>query len=186
MIEPPKPAKGAPLLEWAVRLWYYIRAIRPLAGPGLQLRETPSGTIISIAPRKPGQAAAALPLTLRAGSAPGKLQIIPGTVNALMPTLGGIALDAEEPPEITAAADVWVWLKCVGTFGIADSYGVTIETSGSAAVPAGTAITGTGFVSYLLVGAAEFGGGAAVIVQNRSGGDLGVESFGANNLWWQI
>lgn len=59
MIEPPRPSKGMPLLDWALHAWYYMLATRPLAGPGLRLRETPRGTIISVDPRGGGSSAPA-------------------------------------------------------------------------------------------------------------------------------
>jgi hypothetical protein len=51
MIEPSRPSERMSVLNWCMRMWSYVRAIRPLAGPGLELKETSSGTIISIKAR---------------------------------------------------------------------------------------------------------------------------------------
>lgn len=130
------------------------------------------------------------PLTIIQGSAANKFQIVPGYVNTLMPTLSGTALNAGTAPEITVSANKWVWVKCVGTFGDPDSYVVTIETSTSGSVPAGTEITAYGFVSFRLIGSVGFAAGTPPdpdtfeITNMHSGGNLGVESFGNINLWW--
>lgn len=122
-------------------------------------------------------------LVLAGGSAANKLRVTSGTVNAEIPTLGGTALNASTPPEITVAGDVWVWLKVVGVFS-GPTYTVTVETSGSSSTPSGTAISATGFTSYRLIGSATLTDGAAVILDNRNGGDLSVDSFGSANFWW--
>lgn len=166
----------------------YLEESQVTSGPGIRVRKVGNRVILSARRGRGGGggAEAPKPLTLRAGTTAAKLQVVPGYANSIMPTLATVALDAETPPEITVTADIWFWLKCVGTFGVSDSYVFTIETSATSAVPTGTAITGTGFVSYLLIGAAAFADDAATITQNRLGGDVGVESFGANNLWWQL
>lgn len=122
------------------------------------------------------------------GSTNEKWRIEPGTVNGVTPTIGGTAIDAATPPEITIAADTWVWLKCVGTFGSPDSYVVTVETSTTADTPAGTDISATGFVSFFLVGtiAIPAGGSAYQEENTHTGGDLGVDSWGLYNLWFKV
>lgn len=135
-------------------------------------------------------AASTKPLTLKNGTAADKFQVIPGYVNTQMPTLSSTALDAATPPEITVTADVWVWIKCVGTFGTPDSYVVTIETSSTSTVPAGTAISATSFTSFRCIGKVDYTAAAGsdpatyVITNFHTGGNLGVESFGNVNLWW--
>lgn len=112
--------------------------------------------------------------------------VTPGLCNGVMATLGGVALDASTPPTATVAAQTWVWLKCVGTFSasLPDSYVVTIETGTTSAVPAGTTITATGFVSYKLIGVVNFGSGAITTFTQRMTRNQGVESMGATNYWW--
>lgn len=139
-------------------------------------------------------AASTKPLTLKNGTAENKFQVIPGYVNTQMPTLSATALDASTPPEITVTADVWVWIKCVGTFGTGtsgeDEYTITIETSASSVVPSGTAITSTGFTSYRAIGKVDYTAASGsdpatyVITNFHNGGNLGVDSFGNVNLWW--
>jgi hypothetical protein len=129
-----------------------------------------------------------LKLTLKKGTASDKFQVIPGTVNSVMPTLSGTALDNATPPEITVSADTWVWLKCVGTFGSPDTYDLTVETSATYATPAGTDITTTGFVSFFYIGKVDYTAGspaAYAITNDYTGGNLGIESFGNVNLWWK-
>ena len=127
------------------------------------------------------------PLTLRRGSAVDKFQVVPGYINLEMPTLSGTDLDDATPPEITVTADVWVWLKCVGTFGDPDTYIGTIETTATSATPSGTTITATGFVSFRPIGKVDYTAGTPntyVTTSFHSGGHLGVESFGNVNIWW--
>ena len=129
-----------------------------------------------------------LPLTLEKGTDVDDIQIIPGYVNLEMPTLGGTALNQATPPEITVTADVWVWLKCVGTFGSPDTYVVTVETTTTATAPTGTTITATGFISFRPLGSVDFTAGSPAtydITNVHSGGNFGVDSFGNINLWWK-
>ena len=131
-----------------------------------------------------------LKLTIKQGTAANKFQIVPGTVNYVMPTLATIALDAATPPEITVTADTWVWVKVVGDFDEfgEDTYTVTIVTSSTSSMPSGTEITETGFTSYRLIGYVDFTAGSpdTFSINNIfSGGDLGVESFGNVNHWWK-
>jgi hypothetical protein len=119
-----------------------------------------------------------------------KIGIVPGLVNAISPTFtdaspAGVLSDVP-PPLLTITATRHFWLKCVGTFGTPDTYVVTVESSASSTVPAGTAITGTGFTSYLYIGYATVAGGAitAVLAQNN-GSSWNVESYGSANLWWR-
>lgn len=142
--------------------------------------------------KKPGSSAS-LPITLKAGTAANKFQVIPGYVNSVMPTLGGTALNATVgdpplPPEITVTVDVWVWVKCVGTFGSPDTYVITIVTSASSTEPAGTEITTTGFTSYFYIGNVDFTSGSPdnfVINNTHGGGNVGVRSFGNINDWFR-
>ena len=60
MIEPPMPSQGGSLLNWCLTAWRYMRACRPKAGPGIQLTETSSGTIISLVTKPGGGGQAAL------------------------------------------------------------------------------------------------------------------------------
>ena len=127
------------------------------------------------------------PLTIKLGTAADKFQIVPGYVNFLMPTLSGTALNNATPPEITVTADVWIYAKVVGTFGSPDTYVMTIHTE-STDTPPTEEVSGTAFTSYFPLGMVDFTSGSPstyVIANYHSGGNLGVESFGAINLWWK-
>jgi hypothetical protein len=127
------------------------------------------------------------PLTIKQGTAADKFQIVPGYVNSLIPTLSGTALNNATPPEITVTADVWIYAKVVGTFGSPDTYVMTIHTE-STATPPTEAVSATAFTSYFPIGMVDFTSGSPstyVIANYHSGGNLGVESFGAINLWWK-
>jgi len=144
--------------------------------------------IVSGGKKAAGGGAPLLKLTIIQGTAADKFQIVPGYVNGEMPTLSSVALDAATPPEITVTADVWVWIKVVGTFGTPDSYVVTIETNSTSDVPAGTAITATGFTSFYFIGDIDFTSGSPDtydITNQHGGGNLGVDSWGLYNLWWR-
>lgn len=163
-------------------------------GPGVRVRQVGNKTIITAKRQHGGVAGELRPLTLKNGSDVGKFQVIPGYVNSIMPTLSATALDAGTPPEITVTADVWVWIKTVGTFGTGsggeDEYTVTIETSASNVVPSGTAISDTGFTSFRAIGKVDFTAASGsdpatyVITNFHNGGNLSVDSFGNVNLWW--
>jgi hypothetical protein len=126
-------------------------------------------------------------LTIKQGTDVDKFQIVPGYVNTLMPTLSGTALNNATPPEITVNSDIWVYAKVVGTFGSPDTYVVTIHTE-STDTPPSEAVSSTAFTSYNILGIVYFTAGPPntfVISNFHSGGNLGVESFGAINLWWK-
>jgi hypothetical protein len=110
-------------------------------------------------------------------------KIIPGTVNTLTPTLDGDPITDDPPPEFLVTSDAKAYVKVEGTFGTPDSYVVTIYIQEPAGSNPAEVISGTGFTSYYLIGQAspDFG------PQNvHSGGNLGVESFGAVNFWWKV
>ena len=57
MIEPPMPSKGMHMLTWCMHLWRFVRASRVIPGPGMAMKETPSGTILSVKVSKCGASA---------------------------------------------------------------------------------------------------------------------------------
>jgi hypothetical protein len=137
----------------------------------------------------PGKAGleAPLNLTIVQGTEADKFQIVSGFVNTQIPTLSAVALDNDPPPEITVSADVWVYAKVVGTFGSPDTYVVTIHTASTSTPPA-EAVSATAFTSYYPIGYVDFTSGSPAtyeISNYHTGGNLGVESFGAVNLWWK-
>lgn len=54
MTEPSKPGRGMDVLAWCIQVWHYLRQNRVEVGPGLELRRTSSGTILSIRPVRGG------------------------------------------------------------------------------------------------------------------------------------
>jgi hypothetical protein len=158
-------------------------------GVNRALTELRDRKIVGTAAKRSGTSP--LKLTIKQGTAADKFQIVPGTVNDEMPELSATALDDATPPEITVAADVWVWVKCVGLFDEygEDTYTVTIETSATSTMPSGSEITATGFTSFRKIGNVDFTAGSPdtfAITNTHSGGDLGVESFGNVNHWWKV
>lgn len=158
---------------------------------GISAIVTTGNIVISLAPDADpalitGAANQALgPLTIYVVG-PLSVRVTPGTVNGVMPTLGGTPLNSATPPTLTISATRYLWLKCTGTFGSPDSYVITIEDSATSAVPTGTTITGTGFVSYLLLGYATVVGSAiTALTQVNSGTNWQVESYGSVNEWWR-
>lgn len=130
----------------------------------------------------------ALNLQIARSSTIGYYVVTTGTVNTEVPTLGATALNAATAPTFTVTADTYVWLKCVGTFGSPDTYVVTVETSTTDEVPAGTAITATTFTSFFYIGWVDFTAGSPAtyaITNVHGGGNLGVDSWGLYNLWWR-
>lgn len=115
-----------------------------------------------------------------------KVGVTSGTVNLVVPTLGGTALDNSTPPTLTIAATTYLWLKCVGTFGSPDSYVVTVESNTTGTLPSGTAITATGFTSFLYLGLATVASSAITSVTPYNyGNNWNVESLGSVNVWFK-
>ena len=113
-----------------------------------------------------------------------KVGFVSGTVNGIYPTLGGIALNNATPPTQTITVTTWFWLKCVGTFGSPDTYVVTIESNTTGATPSGTTITDTGFTSFIALSTAVVASGAITSLVQLVRSNLGVESYGSVNFWW--
>lgn len=82
------------VLDWSMHVWRYIRATAPRVGPGLQSTETPSGTIISLAPKQAGTAAALLPFQITASAA--ALKAAPGTIENDRHPPDGTAYEASD------------------------------------------------------------------------------------------
>jgi hypothetical protein len=123
--------------------------------------------------------------TTTGGTTTLKIGVVSGTVNLVVPTLGGVALDNVPPPTATITASTWFWLKVVGTFGTPDTYAVTVETSSTSAVPSGTTITGTGFVSFLSIGSVTIASGAITAIAPANNYNWNVESYGSVNRWFR-
>jgi hypothetical protein len=173
---PPKPRTVGGLIAWA-------------RGVNRALQELRDRKIVGTAAPSRGGGTQALNLVIVQGTAANKFQISPGVVNGVTPTLATVALDNDPPPEITVSADVWVWVKCVGTFDEYgdDTYVITIETTATSSSPAGSEITATEFTSFRSIGKIDFTSGSPntyEITNYHSGGNLGVDSFGNVNLWW--
>lgn len=128
-------------------------------------------------------------LTIIQGTAANKFQIAAGFVNGEMPTFGGTALNDPTPPESTITDTTYYWIKCVGTFGTPDTYVITIQAETTVGTPAGTDISGTGFVAFFYIGKVEVDTApdpdTYTIDNQHSGGNLGVDSWGLYNLWWR-
>ena len=171
---PKMPRDQGQVLSWANEVNRALRQLRDRMVPGRA-----SGV---------GSRTRPSPLQIIKGTETGEYKITTGTVNSETPTLGGTALDDAAPPEFTVAATTYVWIKCVGVFATPDTYTVTIETTTTAGVPAGTAISATGFTSFFYIGEVEFTAGSPAtyaITNQHSGGNLGVDSWGLYNLWWR-
>lgn len=130
-------------------------------------------------------AATTKPLTLYQADT-NKVGVYDGTVRGQRPTLGGTALDNDPPPTATISRTRYFWIKAVCLFAT-EEYTLTIEQTDTDAPPGDPAISSTGFTSYFYIGYAEWDAGAiAAIVNEYTGGNLGVDSFGAYNRWWRL
>ncbi len=127
------------------------------------------------------------PFTIVPGSSNSNYRITPGTVNTVYPTIDGVSIDDAAVPEIEVIDTTYVWIKCVGLFSDDPTvYTFTIETSSDPATPAGTEITDTGFTSYLYLGVINYVDSYFSELNDYSGGNLWVESFGSVNFWWKV
>lgn len=81
-----------------------IRRITPIAGDGLQERETLDGLLLT------GSGFTARhPFEIRLGTDSGQWFIEPGTVAGIWPTIGGDPINDSPPPELIAASgDIWL------------------------------------------------------------------------------
>ena len=181
---PRRPSTVGGLIGWARGV---NRALQ-------ELRDRKVSFITSAGGKKGGSPE--LKLIIKSGSEAGKYRITDGVVNSETPTLGGVDIGGDPiadpvvpPPEFTVTETTYAWIKCVGTFGTPDTYVVTIETETTEGVPAETAISGTGFTSFYYIGKVDFEVVETVdtyaILNQHSGGNLGVDSWGLYNLWWR-
>lgn len=83
--QPPRPSSGSPILIWAARMWDYVMSLRPVAGPGIILRSSRNGTVISLAgvPRTSGGGGAS-------GCAFGSIIAITGSATFTRGIAGGL------------------------------------------------------------------------------------------------
>lgn len=49
--QPPRPTSGTSILLWCGRLWDFVMSLRPVAGPGIAMRQSANGTVISVVPQ---------------------------------------------------------------------------------------------------------------------------------------
>jgi hypothetical protein len=126
------------------------------------------------------------PLQIVRGTEPNKIKITLGTVNAGYPTIATVGIDTDPAPEITLADGThYVWLRTIATFG--SPYPVTVETTSTTSPPSTPSVTPTTFTSCFYIGYVVVDSGVITSIVNvYGGGNLGVESFGAANLWWAI
>lgn len=92
-------------------LWEAIRKSKPLAGRNTSVRETPDGRVVD---STGGPGVGRHPWELYFGSEGWRVH--PATVNyEHTPTMGGVSLDDEEPPEVSAGfdgeLDAWLTFK---------------------------------------------------------------------------
>lgn len=90
--------KGDPILPAWKRLLEWARQFRLFAGRGVRLTRTPSGTYIVVDAQ-----AAPWDHPFKVLVSGQETTILPGTVNKLMPTVNGVALDAENAPRLRIA-----------------------------------------------------------------------------------
>lgn len=162
----------------------YLRSSGDIVG-----NVTPDGTFARLrqASTSSRQLSIAVPFAPYDASAGGELRVgfRVGRVNLQVPTLDGVPLDDATPPYATISATTWFWLQVVATFGLPDSYVVTIETSTSDTAPTVEGITSTGFTSCLFLAKATVSG-AITNLEPGVFANLGVESYGNVNNWWAL
>jgi hypothetical protein len=159
----------------------------PLPEPRRPGRITPAPFDVDVEIRQfPGAKDTLDNLQIAQGSDPDSIIITPGTVNAGYPTIGGSSISSDPAPEITlSSGTTYVWLRTIATFG--SPYSVTVETTGSYSPPSTPSVSPTGFTSCHYIGYVVVSSGVITSIVNvYGGGNLGVESFGAANLWWAI
>jgi|SRR5690606_10183921 len=113
-----------------------------------------------------------------------KIRVYHGYVNGEMPTMGGTSLNHSTPPTDTITATTYYWLKADAEFSDPSSGTYTVETTTTSTPPSGTTITGTGFVSYNLIGLASVYMGDITDIAQYVKENQHVDSYGAVNIWW--
>ncbi len=111
MIEPEQPYRGGNLLIWCKRMWQFCRSLQVLPGPGIEIRRTPGGVVISIRQKK----GTAGPLVICPF---GELMTVAGEEETTTRAIRGGAIYAGdrnmniEPQELNLEAD-GVWLVSI-------------------------------------------------------------------------
>lgn len=94
---PPEPAVKKPIIDWAIQAQKTLRALRPVAGPGIKITESANNLVISSV-QTAGASAARLPWDIFSLSGVGtpdpgtgayasyNAKVWPGTLNGLIPT----------------------------------------------------------------------------------------------------
>jgi hypothetical protein len=128
-----------------------------------------------------------IPLTVQQ-AAEGKVYVIPGSVNQLIPTIGGTYIDARPRPTITVSASGYIILRVVRVAG--QPFPNTPTIYWSATIPADTTSYGHfNLASVTVTGTAATGLGLAI--NNYRSPYIGAVSVGRQTIatnagyyWW--
>lgn len=102
---------------------------RLVAGVGYDIYETGDAVSLVIDTAQAAEDSHPFKVTLKGL----KFKVVPGTVNSVMPTLDGTALDAGTAPEKTISASGHVYLECVHTSG--SNFPVSVAVKYDTATP---------------------------------------------------
>jgi len=173
---------------WGRAVVACLRSLRIRPGKGIRISATPSGVVVSWDPAAAGQANPARPtqidhpFRLRNAStispAAAKVRVRFGQVNSITPTIGGVPLDAAEPPALTVVSGV-VYLRVeVDVDGL-----VTAATIASAAeLPADTATLGHLTIGTVTVASNKITAGNQSVTHSLQHRRCGV----SEHHWWGI
>lgn len=120
-----------------------------------------------------------------------KLKFVPGYVRIstsggdgeIVPGIGGVAIDAEDPPELSVVNANRIYLKVTASFTSPQSATVTIENLG-ASTP-NSSVTSTGFTGYFFIAQFFEGAGSPTLNQGQ-GGNVQVMVWGASIFFWRL
>lgn len=189
---PPNLSGGAPApthADFAALRKFAIENALTSGAPGMRRRAFGGGSLMTPIPqrvRRPiGKEPSPFTPIDRTDGSTLKVGFVVGRVNNVVPTLGGVALDDDTPPAQTITETTYFYLKCTGTFGTTDTYEVIIDSNTTGDTPV-SSITGTGFISYLPLALASVDSGDIEFLSAYVDSNMGVESYGSINLWWEL
>lgn len=120
-----------------------------------------------------------------------KLKFVPGYVRIstsggdgeIVPEIGGVAIDAEDPPELSVVNANRIYLKVTASFTSPQSATVTIENLGINTP--NSSVTSTGFTGYFFIAQFFERAGSPTLNQGQ-GGNVQVMVWGASIFFWRL
>lgn len=188
---PQEPREGQPLrAAWGAQVVRYLRSITPRPSVEIQVDRGPNGTTFRPRPVPQVKRAASgdsFPFQIVDAStsdpAAAKVTVVYGTVNNLVPTIGGSPLNTDPAPVLSVATG-HVYLDC--TIGETDGLATAVAVANAADVPEDTSTH-----AYISIGHVTVVDGAVTLVNQGVQHSLWhqrcpADDPEAENLFWAV